>query len=717
MNLTRALDVALPEIPARTLSRGYPRLDPGITFREHEEDGKPIFRIYAPSVGGMFKLPPANWALAQLFDGSRSYEEIAELYSQQTGMEYGEDQVCEFAAELDAAEFWYRTPQEKNIHLMQQTTEERRKKRQVRSRWADLSIVIFPAFNPDRFLTWSYRYTKFLYSAWFTVITVLVFSFTAGITIAHWGEISRDTVDFYNFRNKTWNDVFFLYVISMFIVAAHEFGHAHACKHYGGRVPAMGFALVYLTPAFYTDTTEGIVMASRYERLVISLAGIWAELIICAIATPIWWGTPPDTLLHDGAYFIMMLTGIMSIIMNWNPLMKLDGYHMLCEFIGVADLKEDSTNYVSAWLKKYIWRLPTEVPYVPKSRRLGFAVYAFLSGAYSYMVLFFVARFAGNVVRNFSPDWGFLPEIGVAVLIFRSRIRLLVNFMKFLYLDKKDRIVVWFTPRHSLLVGGLMLALLALPIWRESVAGRFILEPGRSAVVRARVPGLITDIFVKEGQKVMAGDPLATLRNLPLESDYERAQARLMLASERYKVASLHYSGYGSALKEEQQMVTRVQDLSDRRNGLKLTSPISGTILTPRVEQQLGSYLSEGNQFLEVADLSTLRVRIYISEYDLSKIKSEAPAEMQVDGFLKKWSASVKSVAAYSSEMDPRLLGDVKLEGMNPPHFYLVDIALLDPQEEVRPGMTGLARVYGRRRSFLGKGLESFQNFWARKLW
>jgi len=30
-------------------------------------------------------------------------------------------------------------------------------------------------------------------------------------------------------------------------------------KHYGGRVPAMGFALVYLMPAFYTDTTEGFV--------------------------------------------------------------------------------------------------------------------------------------------------------------------------------------------------------------------------------------------------------------------------------------------------------------------------------------------------------------------------------------------------------------------------------------------------------------------------
>ena len=116
-------------------------------------------------------------------------------------------------------------------------------------------------------------------------------------------------------------------------------------------------------------------------------------------------------LLHDGAYFLMMLTGIVSLMVNWNPLMKLDGYHMLCEIIGIADLKEDSTAYLSAWVKRHVWRLPVEVPYVPKKRRLGFAIYALLSGAYSYTVLTVVARFAGNVSRNFSPEWAFIPEV------------------------------------------------------------------------------------------------------------------------------------------------------------------------------------------------------------------------------------------------------------------------------------------------------------------
>jgi hypothetical protein len=110
MNLTRALDVALPDIPARTIAERYPRIDPGTNFREHIEDGKPVIRVYVPSSNCMFKFPPLNWKLTQLFDGQRSYEEIAEIYSQQNGVEYDAKAVREFAADLDAIDFWYRTP-------------------------------------------------------------------------------------------------------------------------------------------------------------------------------------------------------------------------------------------------------------------------------------------------------------------------------------------------------------------------------------------------------------------------------------------------------------------------------------------------------------------------------------------------------------------------------------------------------------------------------
>lgn len=717
MNLTRALDVALPEIPARTVAERYPRLDPGTTFREHIEDGKPVVRVYVPCAGGMYKLTPQQWGIAKLFDGRRSFEDVADLYYQESDAQVAIEDIREFAADLDAAEFWYKTPQEKNVLLMQQTAEERRKKFKKRTNWADLSLVIFPAFNPDKFLDWSYRYTRFIYTAWFTVLTLIVFGITFGISIVHWSEIGRDTIEFYNFTNKTWGDVFVLYALGMFVVAAHEYAHAHACKHYGGRVPAMGFALVYLTPAFYTDTTEGTVKGSRHQRLIISLAGIWAELMICSVATPIWWGTPPDTLVHDGAYFMMMLTGFMSLIVNWNPLMKLDGYHMLCETLGIPDLKEDSTAFTSSWVKKHIWRLPIEVPYVPKRRRVGFAVYALLSGTYSYMVLYIVARFAGNVVRNFSPEWGFIPEIGVALLIFRSRIRLLVNFMKFVYLDKKDRVLAWFTRGRLLALGAAMVVLLVLPLKKESVIGRFVLEPATRATVRAHVPGVVAEVFVKEGDLVEAGTPLAGLRNVALQSEMERSRAQLVLASARAKAAALRYENLGSALKERDQLAMEAQQVASKAGMLQLNSPIAGQVTTPRTQDRVGSYLSEGSELLEVEDLSTMRARIYISEYDLHKIRADAPAKIQVGGLMRKWDARAVSIAARPTEMDPSLRSETQLKGLNPPHFYLVELRIENPGEVLKPGVTGTARVYGRRRSLAAMLGETVLDFWGRKLW
>ncbi|HWY07569.1 MAG TPA: HlyD family efflux transporter periplasmic adaptor subunit [Candidatus Acidoferrales bacterium] len=718
MNLARALEVALPEIPARTLAERYPRLDPATTFREHIEDGKTVVRLYVPSAESMFTFPPYLWKLAQLFDGTRSYEEIAQLYSQENGGAYDGETVREMAGELEADGFWYRTPQEKNILMLQQTSEERRKKVKVRSRWADLSDVTFPAFNPDRFLDWLYGKTKFIYTPWFTALTLLGFAFCLGLTISHWKEIWRDTLSFYNFSNKSWGDVLTLYTLGMVVVAVHELAHAHTCKHYGGHVRSMGFALVYLTPAFYTDTTEGAVLGSRYQRLIIFLAGIWSELILCSIATPIWWGTPPETLVHDGAYFIMMMTGMMSLIINWNPLMKLDGYYMLCEIVGVVEIKENSTAFVSAWMKKHIWGLPVEVPYVPKRRRIGFAVYALLSGAYSYTVLYVVARFAGNFVRNFSPEWGFIPEIGVALLVFRSRIRLLVNFMKFIYLDKKDRILAWFTPKHTAIAAAVAAVFLAIPIWHESVAGKFLLEPISTAEVRARVPGTIENLYAVEGQAVAAGQRLAQLRNLPLQSEYEEVQAELMLASARSNAAALHYTDYGAAQQERKQLAVQVDQLSERNAGLELTSPIDGIVLTAKVGDMLGTYVKAGTQVLEVGDIAMLRARIYVSEFDFNKIRPGSRSRLEVQGHVGKWEAISTSVAQRPVDMDSRLGGGNEMKGAaNLPHYYQVDLQVSNPDLELRPGMAGIARVYVERRSLAGMALESIVNFWGRKLW
>jgi biotin carboxyl carrier protein len=397
--------------------------------------------------------------------------------------------------------------------------------------------------------------------------------------------------------------------------------------------------------------------------------------------------------------------------------MKLDGYHMLCEILGIADLKEASTAYVSAWVKHHIWRLPVEVPYVPKRRRLGFVVYALLSGIYSYAVLFLVAGFVGNVFRNFDPQWSFIPEVGAVLLIFRSRIRLLGNFMKFVYLDKKDRVHAWFTVPRSIGIAAVAALLIFLPLSRDSVTGRFVLEPQIEAQVRAAVPGMVAAVYAEEGEQVVAGAPLLKLRNVPLQSQVSRANADYALATERATSAVLRFSDMGSTAVDRDRLGLERGELAKAAANLEVTSPISGTVLTPRVQDRLGSYVTEGSTLVDVANLSHMRARIYISEYDLDKCRVGAPARVQLDGLWKIRDAKAQSITEAPWQMDPSLTEANKLKGLNPPNFYLVDLVLANADGVMKPGMTGLARIYGQRRSFAMLCWEEIAHFVGRKLW
>ncbi len=717
MNITEALNEMLPEIPARMISQRYPRLHPDIVFKEHIVDGETVVRAFVPGVEALFTLTPQNWQFARLFNGQRSYEEISDLYFQQTGIPYTVREVRDLADDLESAEFWYKTPLEKNIALMQKSAEERQKLSKKKKKFGDLSLIAFPAVNPDRFLDWLHERIAFVYTWWFTLITLAAFAFMAGIFITHWSEIGRDTLQFYNFADKTWWDVAAFWVLGLALMPLHEIAHGLTCKHYGGRVTEMGFMLIYLSPAFFTDTTQGMVTGDRNQRLMISVAGVWSELIVCFVATTLWWGTPPGTAVHDFAYTIILITGIGVVLLNWNPLIKLDGYHMLSEIVGIVDLKEASTLYVSSWVRRYVWRLPVEVPYVPKRRRFGFAVYAILSGLYSYTVLYVLARFVGNAFRNFNPEWSFIPELATAGLIFRSRIRTLVNFMKFVYLDKKDRVRAWFTPGRSTALAGIVIAFALAPVWHETGEGRFVLEPANRAVVRNLVPGTVTKVYADEGQPITAGAPLLRLRNVALESRLARSQADYAVATARAATALLRYTDLGGADRDRERLAKQTEELASEVAKLDLRSPISGVVLTPRFGDRLGSYLVQGTELVEVADLNTLRARVYLSEHDMYKLRPDSYARFQIDGMFGLHDARVLTVAPVSAPIPPGLIDLTKYKGLRPPNFYVANLLLANPRGDLRSGMIGTARFYGKRSSLARLAWKSVTDFVGRKIW
>jgi putative peptide zinc metalloprotease protein len=714
MNLAEALDV-LPEITTRTKTTRVFKMDPRIVGREHIEQGAPMFLAHVPGSTDLFRLTPEQWKLAHLFDGQRSYQEIADLFLAETAIQLGSEEVRTFAEMMEDAGFWYQSPQEKNIALMQKLRERRKKHKKAKT--GDMARIVVAQWDADALVEIAHRKLQFVYTAWFTALTLVLFSFMTWIFITHWSEIGVDTLKYYTFTEKSSVDLAEFWILFLIMAFFHESAHALTCKHYGGGVHGTGFQLIYLSPAFFVDVTEAWVYANRFQRVITMLAGIWTELIICGVATLIWWGTPAGGPIHDLAYKVVLITGIAVVLMNLNPLIKLDGYYILSETLGIDEIKERSTALVSGWVQKNIARLPVEVPYVRPRLRWFFIPYAILSGLYSYLLLYAVARFVGNIFRHYSPAWAFVPTMLIAFLIFKSRIFKLGKFMRTVYAEKRSSVTHSMTPIRITISAIVLVVLLGVPFLRETVHARFTLEPQQSAIVRTEVPGTVVEVLVHEGQTVERGSPLLVLHNLDLESQQARSEADLELARSRNTEAQMRYVSVGGAEQEVQSDSQKNRLLEQELSRLELRSPIAGSVVTPEPANLLGSHLGAGVAAVEIADLSSLRARLFVPESEMREVKPGQAVSLRLDTSFRTLSGTVGEIALASSEMEPGLEAKPEYKGLTAPRYYVVTVAEPNSENKLMYGMTGTAKIYTVRRSMAGLAWQTAEDFVRRKLW
>jgi len=716
MNLAEAFNAALPDLPARRSRTTYPKLDPALVSKENTEDGQPVIAALIRGTDKVFRFTYDQWRIIELFDGIRSYEEVAALHTERYSVVYSVDDLKEFAAGLDESDFWYKTPLEKNIALRQKLESNRHQHTHRKSKWGDISHMQFSAWDPDRYFDRIYPYARWIYTGWFTTLTLLLFGFMLTLFLASWTQIEQDTVQFYTFTTKSAGDLAEFWVLFLILGFFHESAHGLTCKHYGAQVHAMGFHLIFLTPAFFVDVSEAWVYASRWQRLVTIIAGIWVEMIFCAIATIVWWGTPVGSDSHDLAYKIMLLTGIAVIIVNMNPLIKLDGYYAFSEVIGFSDIKEKSTAYLSGMVRGKIFRLPVEAEYVPKRRRAGYILYAVLSGIYSYSLLYTVIRFGHNVFLKYSPDWAFLPALLLALVIFRSRIRTLLRFIRTVYLDKKDRVHSWLTATRIASAVVVLLVLLFVPVLHETVTARFVLEPSRREIVRTIVPGRVESVFVVEGQTVLAGQPLVRMQNAQVEAARAKTQQDFALTGVERVQAQLAQADLGETTQEHTRAGLEQAVAQEEGEQLTPSAPLAGTVMTPHMRDLVGSYLDAGTTIAEIGETTQMRVRMFVLEYVVPRVQPGATVHLLVDGQFSPAYARVEDLQPAPEDL-ASALETVKTAKEGGILKYYVADALIPNDGSLHDGMTGTAKIAVQNRSIAGFIGKEAREFFDRKVW
>jgi putative peptide zinc metalloprotease protein len=124
-----------------------------------------------------------------------------------------------------------------------------------------------------------------------------------------------------------------LLVLTMVLVSAafHECGHVTACRYGGARPGKMGFGLYLVWPALYSTVTDSYRL-SRAGRLRTDLGGVYFNAVFIAgmslgyLATGSPWLLAAIVLLH------------FETVMQFLPVIRMDGYYILSDLIGVPDL-------------------------------------------------------------------------------------------------------------------------------------------------------------------------------------------------------------------------------------------------------------------------------------------------------------------------------------------------------------------------------------------
>ncbi|MDB4950863.1 MAG: putative rane fusion protein component of efflux pump, rane anchor protein YbhG [Gemmatimonadetes bacterium] len=96
---------------------------------------------------------------------------------------------------------------------------------------------------------------------------------------------------------------------------------------------------------------------------------------------------------------------------------------------------------------------------------------------------------------------------------------------------------------------------------------------------------------------------------------------------------------------EQAQLTAQIAALRQRLGRLSLRSPTHGVVLTEQIERLPGSYVREGDQLLEVADLDGWRVNLLVRERDVHRIRLGDSVQVQVQ--------------AFNADEDERLRGSV----------------------------------------------------------
>ena len=381
----------------------------------------------------------------------------------------------------------------------------------------NLLYLRLKAFDPDRLLDRLVHKVRFFFTSYFVAFSAAAISLAFIVTLSNRGEIGRYLLSLFRL-----NTLLLAWLTVLCVTTAHEFAHGLTCKHYGGEVHEMGFMLLFFMPALYCNVSDAWLFSERSKRLWVTFSGAYFEIFLWGMATLIWRVTEPGTWISSLALVVMATSGIKTLF-NLNPLIKLDGYYLLSDYLEIPNLRQRALGYLRERMGRLWGRVVQGMQEVSPRQRRIYLIYGLLAGSYSFLLLGFIfLRFGGFLIGQYQ-GLGFLLYSVFVMTFFRNPLKKVFSKPPVL----QTTITRMKGRPAKITVLAALLAVVLLGRMELRVSGEFKVLPVENADVRAEIEGSIEEIYLDEGDLVKEGDLIARLSDREYRADFGKIEAEM----------------------------------------------------------------------------------------------------------------------------------------------------------------------------------------------
>ncbi len=579
--------------------------------------------IYDPLAHRYHEIDKDAFAIIQNWKDSQPLSEYATLLSTLLGRPMSEADLHRIIQMFDAAGLFT-----ESLGGWKAKHRARENSRHNPATWLLHNYLFFriPLVQPDEILKRMLPLAEILVSRFTISVIALMGLVGIYLTSREWESFTGTFLHFFSLEGAAG------YIVALFFIKSmHELGHGIAARRFGCRVPTMGVAFIVLAPMLYTDVTDAWRLQSRREKLIVGAAGIIVELCIAAIAIFLW-AVLPEGFWKSAAFFTATASWTSSLLINISPLMRFDGYYLLADYWGIANLQPRAFALMRWYIREWLFDLQAPCPEAfPFRRRMMVLAYAFATAVYRLFLF-----------------------IGIALLVYHYAFKILgillflVEILWFVLRPIWSEMKVWWLIRAKIaersrykysLAAAIALAFaitVPLPLRIEFPA---IVEPAVAQKITAPYSGQIIQILVKNGDHVRAGDRLFQLDSPKLTADLKNARNRLNALNERYARRTADQTDRQSTMilqKEISSTIETIEGLTRYKNDLELKATIDGIVRDKDPDLHLERWVQRGEELAVIVAGQESQVRGYLPEEYVRFVPRNATGLFIPDSLLEK---------------------------------------------------------------------------------